>query len=159
MEKPASFLHTVVNEKASSLRKPARFLVKRSTYFTCKCAVFLWIQSLSNAFVIVELHALHMKLEIHSLTELHDFTRETTQAAHWCLHQFWAASVDFQCTSSISHNVPFRREICTLLFSMLHCKVWNRCVVGVVRLFYLIHFCACFLDWHCSHFVLLSQWE
>ena len=38
-----------------------------------------------------------------------------------------------QCTCSISHNAPFRTEMCTFLFWMVHCGIWNRCIVGFVR--------------------------
>ena len=30
----------------------------------------------------------------------------------------------------ISHNAPFRTEICTFLFWMVHCGIWNRSIVG-----------------------------
>ena len=39
-----------------------------------------------------------------------------------------------QCTCSISHNTPFRTEMCTFLFWMVHCGIWNRCIVGFVNL-------------------------
>ena len=29
------------------------------------------------------------------------------------------------CTCSISHNAPFRTEMCTFLFWMEHCGIWN----------------------------------
>ena len=38
-----------------------------------------------------------------------------------------------QCIYSISHNAPFRTEMCTFLFWMVHCGIWNRCIVGVVN--------------------------
>ena len=34
---------------------------------------------------------------------------------------------------SITHNAPFRTEMCTFLFWMVHYGIWNRCVVGVVN--------------------------
>ena len=30
----------------------------------------------------------------------------------------------------ISHNAPLRTEICTFLFWMMHCGIWNWCIVG-----------------------------
>ena len=36
-------------------------------------------------------------------------------------------------TCSISHNSPFRTEMCTFLFWMVHCGIWNRCIVGFVN--------------------------
>ena len=38
-----------------------------------------------------------------------------------------------ECTCSISHNAPFRTEICTFLFWVEHCGIWNRCIVGFVN--------------------------
>ena len=40
------------------------------------------------------------------------------------------------CTCSISHNVTFKTEVCTFLFWMLHCGIWNRCILGFVKLVY-----------------------
>ena len=39
-----------------------------------------------------------------------------------------------QCICSLSHNAPFRTEMCTFLFWMVHCGIWNRCSVGFVNL-------------------------
>ena len=41
-----------------------------------------------------------------------------------------------QCTCPTSHNAPFRTEMCTFLFWMVHCGIWYRCIVGFVRLVY-----------------------
>ena len=38
-----------------------------------------------------------------------------------------------ECTCSISHNAPFRTEMCTFLFWMEHCGIWNRCILGFVN--------------------------
>ena len=35
-----------------------------------------------------------------------------------------------------SHNAPFRTEICTFLFRMVNCGIWNRCIVRFVILAY-----------------------
>ena len=37
-------------------------------------------------------------------------------------------------TCSISCNAPFRTEMCTFLFWMEHCGIWNRCILGFVSL-------------------------
>ena len=42
--------------------------------------------------------------------------------------QNWPNSQMSQCTCSISHNAPFRIEMCTLLFWMVHCGVQNTCI-------------------------------
>ena len=36
-------------------------------------------------------------------------------------------------TCSISHNAPFRTEMCTFLFWMEHCGIWDRCILGFVN--------------------------
>ena len=38
-----------------------------------------------------------------------------------------------ECTCSISHNAPFRTEMCTFLFWMEHCGIWNRCILGFFK--------------------------
>ena len=38
-----------------------------------------------------------------------------------------------QCTCPISHNAPFGTEMCTCLFWMLCCGIWQRCIVGFFR--------------------------
>ena len=48
----------------------------------------------------------------------------------------WPNSQIPQCTSPISHNAPFRTEMCTFLFWLVHCGIWTRCIVGFVRLVY-----------------------
>ena len=58
----------------------------------------------------------------------------------YCAHRFnklsrllWQTP---QCTCPISHNTPFRTEMCKLLFWMVYCRIWDRCVMGCVRLVY-----------------------
>ena len=48
----------------------------------------------------------------------------------------WPNSQISQWTCSIFHNAPLRTEICTFLFIMVNCGIWNRCIVGLVRLLY-----------------------
>ena len=36
-----------------------------------------------------------------------------------------------QCTCPTSHNAPFRTEMCAFLFWMVHCGIWDRCIVGL----------------------------
>ena len=38
-----------------------------------------------------------------------------------------------ECTCSISHNAPFRTEMCILLFWLEHCGIWNRWIMGFVN--------------------------
>ena len=38
-----------------------------------------------------------------------------------------------ECTCSISHNAPSTKEMCTFLFWMEHCGIWNRCILGFVN--------------------------
>ena len=39
-----------------------------------------------------------------------------------------------QCTCPTSHNAPLGTELCIFLFSMVHCGIWDRYIVGYVRL-------------------------
>ena len=55
-----------------------------------------------------------------------------------CQHN-WPNSQIPECTCSISHNAPFRTEMCTFLFWMEHCGIWNRCILGFVKLVYFTH--------------------
>ena len=48
----------------------------------------------------------------------------------------WPNSQIPECTCSISHNAPFRTEMCTFLFWMVYCGICNRCILGYVRLLY-----------------------
>ena len=48
----------------------------------------------------------------------------------------WPHSQTPECTCSISHNATSRTEMCTFLFWMLHCGIWNRCILGFVKLVY-----------------------
>ena len=72
----------------------------------------------------------------------------------------WPKSQIPQCTSPISHNVPFRTEMCTFLFWMVHCAIWDRCIVGFVRLVYFTHILQD--DSTCTKTIILlplSQWS
>ena len=46
----------------------------------------------------------------------------------WLIDQFYIQIIA-QCICSISHNVPFRTEMCTFLFWMVHCGIGSRCIV------------------------------
>ena len=46
----------------------------------------------------------------------------------------WFNSQIPECNCSISHNVPFRTDIRAFLFWMEHCGMWNRCILGFVKL-------------------------
>ena len=44
------------------------------------------------------------------------------------------------CTCPLSHYVPFRTEMCTFLFWMVHCGIWDRYIVGFVSMVYCLFF-------------------
>ena len=46
----------------------------------------------------------------------------------------WPNSQILQCTSSISHNAPFRTEMCTFLFWMVHCGIWENVHCGICEI-------------------------
>ena len=67
---------------------------------------------------------------------LHMWANEVQTGTHLtnCLSAHnWPISQIPQCTCSISHNTPFRTEMCTFLFWMVHCGIWDRCIVGFVN--------------------------
>ena len=53
----------------------------------------------------------------------------------WLATWNWPNSQMPECICSISHNA-FRTEMCTFLFWMEHCGIWNRCILGFVKLVY-----------------------
>ena len=52
------------------------------------------------------------------------------------IHKFHNATVSYP-----THNAPFRTEMCTFLFWMVHCEIWNRCILEYVRFVYFTY-CA-----------------
>ena len=50
----------------------------------------------------------------------------------------WPVAQFPQCTSLTPHNAPFRTEMCTFLFWMMHCGIQDWCIVGFVRLIYFV---------------------
>ena len=69
----------------------------------------------------------------------HDVCSDDLTVKDWCHpNDIWKVhnrpiSQIQQCTNSISHNAPFRTEMCTFLFWMVHCGIWNRCILGYVK--------------------------
>ena len=51
----------------------------------------------------------------------------------------WPTSQILQCTCLISHYAPFRTEMCTFLFWMVHCGIWDRCIMRFLRLAKILH--------------------
>ena len=60
----------------------------------------------------------------------------------------WPNSQIPQCTCPISHNAPFGTEMCTFLFWMLYCGIWDRRIEGFVRLVYYHEIFICHI-WPC----------
>ena len=68
----------------------------------------------------------------------------TTMMINWCripkqppkhlsaIDQFHKSHIF--CTYSISHCTPFRTEMCTFLLWMVYCGIWDRCIMGFMRL-------------------------
>ena len=53
----------------------------------------------------------------------------------FCLsYSYWPNSQIPECTCSMSHNAPFGTEMFTFQFWMVYSGMWNRCVMGFVRL-------------------------
>ena len=53
----------------------------------------------------------------------------------------WTNSQIPESTCSISHNAPFRTEMCIFLFWMEHYGIWNRYILELVKLFYSLITC------------------
>ena len=56
---------------------------------------------------------------------------------------------------SHTHNEPLKTEMCTSLFWMVHCGIWNRCIVGFVSLANFYTTPPLLLLWHIS----LQNWN
>ena len=71
-----------------------------------------------------------------SILSLHWDDAGTRNPSSWMA---WSHSINRpfsqipKCTSPISHNAPFRTEMCTFLFWMVHCGIWDWCIVGFVQ--------------------------
>ena len=61
-------------------------------------------------------------------------TRPVKRLAHELWN--WPYSQIPECTCSISCNAPFWTEMCTFLFWMEHCGIWNKCILEFVKLVY-----------------------
>ena len=84
---------------------------------------------------------LHTVINMH--TQMHDSNSLWMYAVTVGLWHHWSTVLRScerpipqipQCTCPISHNTPFRTEMCTFLFWMVYCGIWDRCIVGFVRL-------------------------
>ena len=60
----------------------------------------------------------------------------TDKIFFWLYHKLWnwPNSQISECTCSISYNAPFKTEMCAFLFWIDHCWIWNRCILGFVKL-------------------------
>ena len=75
--------------------------------------------------------------------------------AHPCVASLgsnWPNSQIPECICSIPHNAPFRTEMYTFLFWMEYCGIWNRCILGFVKLAYCINSKMDYPDWICMYF-------
>ena len=70
--------------------------------------------------------------QIHFLEKLGCIDYNFTEVSPWWSN--WPSSQIPDCTCSISLNAPFRTEMYTFLFGMELCGIWNRCIVGFVKL-------------------------
>ena len=71
--------------------------------------------------------------QCHTIQPHANATTFTPQKYTPC-HTNWPNSEIPECTCSISQNAPFRTEMCTFLFWMEHSGIWNRCILGFVKL-------------------------
>ena len=74
---------------------------------------------------------------IIKITTFHAFVRNCSNVAKIFLCGLKKKEINSQipqCICSISHDVLFRTEMCIFLFWMVHCGIWNSCIVGFVKL-------------------------
>ena len=60
----------------------------------------------------------------------------TSPCMHW-IYRIKQAPQTPSCTCPISNNTPFRTDMCTFLFWMMFCRIWDGCIVGYLRGVYL----------------------
>ena len=60
-----------------------------------------------------------------------------------------------ECTSSTYHNAPFKTEMCTFLFWMEHCGIWNRRILGFVKLVYWVPI----IQWYYCSALVVKLWH
>ena len=58
------------------------------------------------------------------IMEIWDFCLEISFKNHWNFSRL-------VCGNPVFHNAPFRTEMCTFLFWMEHCGIWNRCILDL----------------------------
>ena len=58
------------------------------------------------------------------------------------MHTKKTISLIRRCTCPISHNAPFRPEMCIFMFWMMNCGIWDRCIMAFVNWFN----CCCLLS-------------
>ena len=71
------------------------------------------------------------------------------QGFSWSINN-WPNSQIPACTCSMSHNALIRTEMCTFLFWMEHCGIWNRCILLFEKL---VYWCQSFQTSSCNHFL------
>ena len=83
-------------------------------------------------------------LSVFMIQRLHTINASSSLAsailAHWSKYKYRnniifdkSISQIPKCTCSLSHNAPFRTEMCTFLFWMDHCRIWDRSIAGFVN--------------------------
>ena len=69
----------------------------------------------------------------------HETLRDISENTPWRLVNKGTGScipVISQCNYSFPNSAPFSSEMCTFLFCMVHCGIWNGCILEFVRLIY-----------------------
>ena len=83
----------------------------------------------------ISIHKMHLKLTLPHLSGAMEF-KASAQSYISCPFDLCNRPISHipKGTHSISHNAPFRTEICTFLFWMEQCGILNRCILGFVKL-------------------------
>ena len=65
----------------------------------------------------------------------HDAVRLPNSQISECICSI-SHNAPFRTEMCISHNAPFRTEMYIFMFLMKHCGIWQRCILGFVKLVY-----------------------
>ena len=114
-------------------------------------SVCTWLQNCPNQFQFQGELRMSRELLWHGSCRFYPYSSELYRRSMDCLRCQWGGpEVDRQygsiknwpnsqipeCTYSLSHNAPFRTEMCKYLFWIEHSGIWNWCILGFVKLVY-----------------------
>ena len=109
-------------QPTTNMRLIADLIDLSCCYFICMYIIYIYIYMNSK----------HFKILIRELRTGEKKT-EALLLHGWDGVKNGSVAQITQCTWSISHNAPFRTEMCTFLFWIMYSRIWNRYIVGFVN--------------------------